>query len=111
MAYSANALGALGEAERAKARMNRALLIDPENLDMHYNFACALNAYLNDKQAALDMLDPLFTRITAYLLRYLRADPDFESLHDDPRYQAMVAAAEARLAATKSAVEPANQTA
>ena len=101
MAYSANALGALGEAERAKARMNRALLIDPDNLDMRYNFACALNAYLNDKQAALDMLEPLFAGITAYLLRYLRADPDFESLHDDPRYQAMVAAAEARLAATQ----------
>jgi len=68
---------------------------------MRYNFACALNAYLNDKQAALDMLEPLFAGITAYLLRYLRADPDFESLHDDPRYQAMVAAAEARLAATQ----------
>lgn len=91
--------------------MNRALLIDPENLDMRYNFACALNAYLNDKQAALDMLEPLFTRITAYPLRYLRADPDFESLQDDPRYQAMVASAEARLAAAKTGVEPANQTA
>jgi len=106
MAYSANALGALGEAERAKARMNRALLIDPDNLDMRYNFACALNAYLNDRQAALDMLEPLFAGITAYLLRYLRADPDFDSLHDDPRYQAMVLAAEARLAAAKSAVPP-----
>jgi adenylate cyclase len=109
MAYSANALGALGEAERAKARMNRALLIDPDNLDMRYNFACALNAYLNDKQTALDMLAPLFATITAYLLRYLKVDPDFESLHDDPRYQAMVAAAEARLAAAKAGVEPANQ--
>ena len=101
MAYSANALGALGEAERAKARMNRALLIDPDNLDMRYNFACALNAYLDDKQAALDMLEPLFAGITAYLLRYLKVDPDFESMHDDPRYQAMVTAAEARLAAAK----------
>jgi len=101
MAYSANALGALGEAERAKARMNRALLIDPDNLDMRYNFACALNAYLNEKQAALDMLEPLFAAITAYLLGYLKSDPDFESLHDEPRYQAMVIAAEARLAAAK----------
>ena len=102
MAYSANALGALGEAERAKARMNRALLIDPNNMDMRYNFACALNAYLNDKQAALAMLEPLFTGITAYLLGFLKADPDLESLHDDPRYNAMVAAAEARLAASKT---------
>jgi adenylate cyclase len=101
MAYSAVALGALGEAERAKARMNRALLIDPDNMDMRYNFACSLNEYLHDKAATLDMLAPLFATITAYLLRYLKADPDFLSLHDDPRYQAMVAAAEARLATAK----------
>ena len=48
------------------------------------------------------MLEPLFPRITGELLRYLQADPDFDSLHDDPRYQAMVAAAEARLAAAES---------
>jgi adenylate cyclase len=107
MAYSANALGALGEEERAKARMNRALLIDPDNMDMRYNFACTLTTYLNDKHAALDMLEPLLAGITSYLLRYLKADPDFEVLHDDPRYQAMVAAAEARLAAMKTATPPA----
>jgi adenylate cyclase len=101
MAYSADALGALGEGERAKARMSRVLLIDPDNLDTRYNFACALSTNLNDKVAALDMLEPLFAVITTPLLRYLQDDPDFESLHDDPRYQAMVAAAEARLATAK----------
>jgi adenylate cyclase len=106
MAYSALALGALGEAERAKARMNRALLIDPDNLDMRYNFACALNGYMDDKCAALEMLEPLLVRISAYLLRYLKADPDLESLRDDPHYQAMVAAAEARLAVAKPAASP-----
>ena len=54
--YSAYALAALGEGERAKARMERALLIDPENFNMRYNFACALSVYLKDKEAALDML-------------------------------------------------------
>ncbi len=106
MAYSAVALGALGESERAKARMNRALLIDPDNMDMRYNFACSLNEYLHDKAATLDMLAPLLATITAYLLRYLKADPDFVSLHDDPRYQAMVVAAEARLAAAKASPAP-----
>ena len=42
LAYSAYALGALGEAERAKERMNRALLIDPDNWNMRYNFGCVL---------------------------------------------------------------------
>ena len=99
IAYSAAALGAMGEGERAKARMSRALLLDPDNLDTRYNFACALNTSLGDKDAALEMLEPLFVAITAQLLRYLKDDPDFESLHDDPRFKVMVAAAEARLAA------------
>jgi adenylate cyclase len=111
IAYSANALAAAGESERSKARMNRALLIDPDNFGMRYNFACAVCVYQHDKDAALDMLEPVFPRITGDLLRYLQADPDFESLHDHPRYQAMVAAAEARLATAKTPVEPANQTA
>jgi adenylate cyclase len=106
MAYSANALGALGEEERAKARMNRALLIDPDNMDMRYNFACTLTTYLHDKRAALDMLEPLLAGITPYLLRYLKADPDFASLHEDPRFESMVAAAEARIAAAKQAEVP-----
>ncbi|HEX5961879.1 MAG TPA: TIR domain-containing protein [Rhodanobacteraceae bacterium] len=109
IAYSANALSAAGEAERSKARMGRALLVDPDNVNMRYNFACGLCVYQHDKDAALDMLEPLFPRITGELLRYLQADPDFESLHDHPRYQAMVAAAEARLAAEKQDEAPESQ--
>ncbi|MGH8115423.1 MAG: hypothetical protein ACREPS_10300, partial [Rhodanobacteraceae bacterium] len=101
MAYSAVALGALGESERAKCRMSRALLIDPDNWDMRYNFICGLNTYLGDKDAALEMMKLLFVGITVPLLRYLKDDPDLASLHDDPRYKAMVTAAEARLAAAK----------
>ena len=111
LSYSAYALTALGEGERAKARMNRALMIDPDNFNMRYNFACALCMLLKDKEAALGMLGPVFTLISDAFLPYAKADPDFTSLHDDPRWQVMVAAAEARLAAAKAAGEPANQTA
>jgi adenylate cyclase len=97
--YSAYALAALGESERAKARMNRALLIDPDNFNMRYNFVCALSVHLKDKEAALEMLGPVFEMITDTFLPYAKADPDLEFLRDDPRYQAMVSAAEARLAA------------
>ena len=106
MAYSANALGALDEGERAKARMRRAMMIDPDNTNMRYNFACMLCKDLHDKDAALKMLEPVFAGITDAFLPYAKADPDLTLLHDDPRYQAMVAAAEARLAATKSAAPP-----
>jgi len=103
--YSAYALAALGEGDRAKARMDRTLLIDPDNFNMRYNFACALGALLGDKEAALVMLGPVFETITEAFLPYAKVDPDLELLHDDPRYRAMVAGAEARLAATTDAVQ------
>ncbi|MEO5812799.1 MAG: TIR domain-containing protein [Rhodanobacter sp.] len=96
--YSAYALAALGEGERAKARMDRALLIDPDNFNMRYNFVCALSVYLKDKQAALDMLVPVFETVTDSFLPYAKVDPDLDLLRGDPRYMAMLATAEARLA-------------
>jgi adenylate cyclase len=103
LGYSAYALAALGEAERAKGRMNRALLIDPDNFNMRYNFGCALCLSLKDKEAALEMLGPIFDVVTDNFMPYAKADPDLELLRDDPRYQAMVAAAEKRLAAIAGA--------
>ena len=97
--YSAYALAAIGEGERAKTRMNRALLIDPDNFGMRYNFVCALSVHLKDKEAALEMLGPVFETITDTFLPYAKADPDLEFLRDDSRYQSMLSAAEARLAA------------
>jgi hypothetical protein len=42
--------------------MNRALLIDPDNLVMRYKFACALATSLGNPDAALDMLEPVLER-------------------------------------------------
>jgi adenylate cyclase len=104
MLYSAYALSALGEGERAKARMGHALLIDPDNFNMRYNFACALSVHLKDRDAALEMLAPVFAAITDAFLPFAIADPDLDLIRDDPRYKDMVAAAEARLSATKAVV-------
>ena len=103
MGVGVTALAALGETERAKDWMNRALLIDPENLLMRFNFACTLAAWLNDPAAALDMLAPVLERDPGGLRQDTRTDPDFAGLRDHPRFQAMVAKAEARLAAAKPA--------
>ncbi len=111
MGYCAYALATLGEGERAKARMRRALVIDPDNFNMRYNFACALGGRLHDKDAAFEMLGPAFAAITDAFLPYAKADPDLVPLHDDPHWQAMVAAAEARLAAAKLAAPPAPEVA
>jgi adenylate cyclase len=105
-AYSVDALAALGENERAKARMERAMLMDPDNFNMHYNFACMLAVRLKDADAAFKILGPIFEIIPDSFLPYAEADPDLATLHDDPRWQSMVAAAEARLAAAKDASSP-----
>ncbi|MBS0381980.1 MAG: TIR domain-containing protein [Proteobacteria bacterium] len=104
--YSVDALAALGETERAKTRMERALLMDSGNRNMRYNFACMLVLRLQDKDAALNLLGPLLETVADSFLPYVKADPDLVALHGDPRWQAMVAAAEARLAAAKDSQAP-----
>ncbi len=99
MGFCCYALALLGQAESAKGWMSRALLIDPDNTNMRYNFACALTTQLKDTDAALDLLGPLFARISIGLLNHAKADPDLDPLRDDPRFKAMIAAAEARLEA------------
>jgi adenylate cyclase len=97
MGHGSIALAVLGQRERAKDWMNRALLSDPENLNTRYNFACALANYLNDTKGALEMLGPAFEKMGAGLVGHAKVDPDFDCIRDDPRFQAMLAAAEARL--------------
>jgi adenylate cyclase len=99
MAYGANALAALGEAERAKDWISRALLIDPDNMNARYNFACVLTTHLKEPDAALELLGPVFETLAIGFLNHAKADPDLDPLRNDPRFKAMVAAAEKRLAA------------
>jgi adenylate cyclase len=98
MAYGANALATLGEAERAKDWISRALLIDPDNMNARYNFACTLVRDLQDFDAALEMLRPVFETLGVGFLNHTKADPDLNPIREDPRFKAMIAAVELRLA-------------
>ena len=98
MGFVVSALAALGEAERAKEWIARALLVDPDNLNMRYNFACDLSTHLQDANGALDLLEPLFARMAKFYLDYAKSDPDLDAIRYHPRFTAMLAAAEARLA-------------
>src|ERR1700691_937919 len=102
MAYGANVLAVLGQAERAKDWVNRALLIDPDNMNARYNFACSLARYLHEPDAAIELLGPVFESMAIAWLNHAKVDPDLEPLRDDARFRAMVAAAETRLRASEA---------
>ena len=98
MGYGVTALAMLGEAERTKDWINRALLIEPDNMNMRYNFACAMTT-LREMDVALEILGPVFETAHIDRLNHAKVDPDLDPIRRDPRFEAMVASAEARLAA------------
>jgi adenylate cyclase len=102
----AGGLALLGETDRAKEWIERAMLVDPDNLSMRYNFACILAAYLNDKEGALKLLArTLAATPGTRVVRAAQTDPDLDPLREDPRFQKMIADAVRRLGIDKKTAE------
>lgn len=99
MGFVVGALAVLGEAEQVRDWIQRALLADPDNLNMRFNFACSVSAHFQDVETALDLLGPYFAKAPQSWISHAEADPDLDPLRADPRFQAMLEAARARLAA------------
>jgi len=97
LGMGAGGLAILGQVERAKEWIERALLIDPDNSNMRYNFACVVALHLNDLEGAMDLLEPVMEHITISLYRNVLIDPDLDCLRSSPRFQKMVAATAKRL--------------
>jgi len=98
LASGSAALAVLGEDQRARDWISRALLLEPDNLSMRYNLSCSMAAALGDKEGALKLLGPFLERVNSPTqIRHLEADPDFETVRDDARFHDMLSAAKQRL--------------
>ena len=86
------------------AWLQRGLLLDPGNLSMRYNLACALVMELDDKEAALDALQPYFDLVMSPIhVKHLEADPDMNTLRDHPRFKEMLEQTRRRLSVSHPA--------
>jgi adenylate cyclase len=102
----ASGLAILGEHDRAKEWIERALVIDPDNLNMRYNFACVLANELLDADAAFELLETVYSKCGSFMHTIAESDPDMDVLRDDPRFDRMLDDARQRLA-TEAAATPA----
>ncbi|HEY4070181.1 MAG TPA: TIR domain-containing protein [Sphingomicrobium sp.] len=97
LGMGAGGLAILGERQRTQDWIDRALLIDPGNTNMRYNFACVVALHLHDYDAAIDLLDGVVDEIPPSLFRNVLIDPDLDCLRDLPRFRAMVDRTASRL--------------
>jgi adenylate cyclase len=93
----ASSFAILGERERAEDWARRALIIDPENLDVRYNLACLTARDFRDHEGALDVLEPWFNFASKNRIKHLEADPDFSPLRGNQRFEGMIEDAKRRL--------------
>lgn len=96
MSFGVGALAQLAQVERAKEWAARARLLDPDNLNMLYNIGCAM-IHLGEHDTAFEMFTPGFEKLGVEALNWAKADPDLDPIRDDPRFAAMLSAAEERL--------------
>ena len=95
------ALCTLGEADRAKEWVARGRLLDPDNVNLHVNFACAM-VRLQNFDSAIELLEAIIDRSSEGSLVWLETDNDFDPLRGDPRFQSMITRTRARISAETS---------
>jgi adenylate cyclase len=98
LAVGAITLAYLGMTDRAEQWALRTLATDPDDPWILYNLAGAL-ARIGQSDQALDALESCIPKLSPEHINWVIIDTDLIPLHGHPRYQALVARGEARLAA------------
>ncbi|HET7604763.1 MAG TPA: TIR domain-containing protein [Sphingomicrobium sp.] len=103
IAYGVLSFAAVGNFDRAREWIERALLLDPDNMYMRYNLAWPVLAFFNDKEQALQLLEPALEKGGKTLVSLAAADANLDALRDDARFQAMLENARARVGSAAEA--------
>jgi len=82
----AGVLVRLGEIDRAREWLARAVAIDPDDTNTQYNAACTY-AQLGDIEVALDLLERTLPKLGPGGRNWAKHDSDFEPLRNHPRFQ------------------------
>jgi len=85
LGISAGGMAILGDFERARETIDRAMLLDPDNDNMRYNFACVLATRMKDFTAALSLLSTTLLRSRVHFV-HAQTDTDFDEMREDPRF-------------------------
>lgn len=85
----------LGDRERAKQWLERALAIDSDDNHARYNAACTY-AQLGETERALDLLENWSRHMGTDSAVWFRRDPDLDPIRDHPRFQALLKVPDAR---------------
>jgi adenylate cyclase len=100
--HGATLLAFLGESERAREWASRAIVMEPDDPVGHYNIACTF-ARLGESPQALDLLETCVPKLSAEFITWIKLDIDLISLREHPRFKALIARGESRLAAVRCA--------
>ena len=83
------ALIELGENDRAREWIARALVIGSEDPLTQYNVACGYTK-LGETEQALDLLERMLPNVGEEIRMWIKHDSDFAGLHDQPRFQKLL---------------------
>ena len=86
--YGASVLVQIGERDRGLKWARRALVIDPEDIDVLYNVACSYS-HAGDIESAIDCLEKS-VKAGFRFREWIEKDSDFDPLRNHPRFQALM---------------------
>jgi len=86
LSLSASSLIRLGRPDEARARVERACALEPDESYVHYNAACCY-ALLGEVDSALDVLEGMTLNAGD---TWIMHDENLDALRDNPRYMALV---------------------